>query len=357
MGMSHLCAVVVAILGTSVSALAAPSHFSDPLTQPAQMTESSIRAPVIAIARAGSALVAAGQRGHILRTTSPTSAWTQQSTPVSTDIVAISFSSMSRGWAVGHDGVVLSTVDGGATWRRQLDGNEAYKIQLAYYEHLAASGDAAAQREASRLKKNGTRSPAWPFLDVWFKNDTDGYLVGAFGVVLHTADGGKSWAPLTDRLENAGRMHLYAIQGDGDEVYIAGEHGIALRLDPLSGRFRSMNAPYNGSFFGVVAHKGRVVIYGLNGHAFLSEDRGQTWKALVTGTFQSIVGHTVTPKGDLLFATSGGKILRLQNTSTTLSEAGLVKVGEIFGITAIDERNAVVATSVGPKSISLSDRP
>jgi photosystem II stability/assembly factor-like uncharacterized protein len=151
-------------------------------------------------------------------------------------------------------------------------------------------------------------------------------------------------------------MHLYAIQGNGEDVYIAGEHGTALRLDPVTGKFRSMNTPYKGSFFGVVAHAGRVVIYGLNGHAFLSEDSGETWKALDTGTTQTIVGHAVTPKDDLLFVTSGGKIMRLRSASTALADAGVVKVGETFGIAAFDERTAVVATSVGPKSVLLSDR-
>ncbi|MGF6997102.1 YCF48-related protein [Paraburkholderia sp. GAS32] len=356
MRLFHLTTCLIATLGISFNAIATPLNFSDPVERPALLTGSSIRAPVMAIAHAGSTLIAVGQRGHILRAASSDSTWHQVGAPVSTDLVAVSFPSPGRGWAVGHDGVVLRTVDGGATWTRQMDGNEAYKIQLAYYEKLGASGDATAQREASRLKKNASRTPAWPFLDVWFRNDSDGYLVGAFGIVLHTSDAGKNWVPLTDRLDNPQRMHLYAIQGDQDDVYIAGEHGTALRLDPATGRFRSMNPPYTGSFFGVAARDGQIVIYGLNGHAFLSEDRGRTWKALNTGTTQTIVGHTTTPKGDLLFATSGGKIMRLHGTSIDFDEVGVAKAGEIFGITMFNEHTAVVATSVGPKSVQLSNQ-
>ncbi len=35
------------------------------------------------------------------------------------------FSHAAKGWAVGHDGVVLHTSDGGESWRMQLDGNQA----------------------------------------------------------------------------------------------------------------------------------------------------------------------------------------------------------------------------------------
>ena len=34
-----------------------------------------------------------------------------------------------------------------------------------------------------------------PFLDVLFSDASEGFVIGAFGLVLRTRDGGKSWEP------------------------------------------------------------------------------------------------------------------------------------------------------------------
>jgi photosystem II stability/assembly factor-like uncharacterized protein len=345
---------LVTSLAIAANALALPSNYEDPLEQPAQMSDLQLRAPVLAITGAGTALIAVGQRGRILRATSPTSPWRQMAVPVSTDLVAVSFPSPNHGWAVGHDGIVLSSSDGGVSWQRRLDGRRAYQIELSYYKALAARGNAGGLREVRYLKKVASRAPAWPFLDVWFKNDSDGYLVGAFGMIFHTSDGGTSWTPMTDCADNPKRLHFYAVRGDADDTYIAGEQGTSLKFDSGKGRFVAMNAPYKGSFFGVAAQGARVVVYGLNGHAFLSDDRGSTWHALDTGTTQSIVGYAATPHGDLLFATQGGKIMRLQAKGTSISMAGIETAEEVFGIASTGDGNAVIATSTGPRSIQLS---
>jgi photosystem II stability/assembly factor-like uncharacterized protein len=355
MGLLRQGAGLVALLAMAAGALALPSHFEDPLERPAQISDLALRAPVLGTAAAGSALIAVGQRGHILRQSSPTSPWHQVRVPVSTDLVAVAFPSPDHGWAVGHDGIVLSTRDGGVTWQRRLDGHMAYEIELSHYEALAARGDATALRELRFLKRMASQAPARPFLDVWFKSDKDGYLVGAFGMVFRTSDGGSSWVPMAERTDNPKRLHLYAVRGDADNTYVAGEQGTTLRLDAATGRFIAMNAPYKGSFFGVAVQKARVIVYGLKGHALMSEDRGHTWLVLETGTTQSIVGSAVDPRGHVLFATQGGRILRLRAKDTRLSEAGTVKAGEVFGMASAGDGRTVMATSAGPKAVQLGE--
>ena len=46
--------------------------------------------------------------------------------PVSSDLFAVHFANASKGWAVGHDGVVLASSDGGQSWTKQLDGLEGF---------------------------------------------------------------------------------------------------------------------------------------------------------------------------------------------------------------------------------------
>jgi len=333
--------------------MALPAHFEDPLQQPAQITPMSLRSPVLAVAQAGTGLVAVGQRGHILRKLSPTATWVQVAAPVSTDLVAVSFSSPEHGWAVGHDGVVLSSSDGGQSWQRRLDGRMAWQAAVSFYEARAAQGDEAAQHQLNYLKKVAAQAPAWPFLDVWFRSDSDGYLVGAFGLILHTTDAGNSWTPMMDLTDNAKRLHLYAVRGHGDDVFIAGEQGIVLRLDAATGRFVAVPLPYKGSLFGVAVQANRVVVYGLGGHVLLSDDHGATWRVLETGTTQSFVGSAERPDGALLLVTQGGKIMQLPANAMQLSASGQAIAGEVFGIAPEGDNGVVVATSTGPKPVRL----
>jgi photosystem II stability/assembly factor-like uncharacterized protein len=348
---------VACVLGIAMNALALPAHFEDPLQRAAQITPFSLQSPILALAQAGNALVAVGQRGHILRKSSPTATWVQVAVPVSTDLAAVSFPSPAHGWAVGHDGVVLSSTDGGQSWQRRLDGHKAWQTAVSYYEGRSAHGDEAAARQLRYLQKVAAQAPAWPFLDVWFRTESDGYLVGAFGLILHTTDAGNSWTPLMDLTDNPKRLHLYAVRGQGDAVFIAGEQGIVLRRDAATGRFAALSLPYKGSFFGVAVQATRVVAYGLSGHAMLSEDRGNTWRALESGTTQSFVGYAVRPDGSLLLVTQGGKIMQLSANATQLSALGHAMAGEVFGIAPSGDDGVVVATSTGPKPVRLGGTP
>ncbi|CAG4895702.1 Ycf48-like protein [Paraburkholderia saeva] len=348
---------VACMLGIAVNAMALPAHFEDPLQQPAQITPISLQSPVLAVAQAGAGFVAVGQRGHILRKASPTATWVQVAAPVSIDLVAVSFPSPDHGWAVGHDGVVLSSSDGGQSWQRRLDGHKAWQSAVSYYEGRVAHGDEAAAHQLNYLKKVAAQAPAWPFLDVWFRNASDGYLVGAFGLILHTTDAGNSWTPMMDLTDNPKRLHLYAVRGHGDDVFIAGEQGLVLRLDVATGRFAALSLPYKGPFFGVAVQATRVVVYGLSGHVLLSDDRGATWRALDTGTAQSFVGYAIQPGGALLLVTQGGKIMRLAPNATQLSASGHAIAGEAFGIAPAGDDGVVVATSTGPKPVRLGGAP
>lgn len=348
---------VVCVLGIAVNAMALPAHFADPLQQPAQITPIALHSPVLAVAKAGTGFVAVGQRGHILRKSSPTATWVQVAVPVSSDLVAVSFPSPKQGWAVGHDGVVLASNDGGQSWQRRLDGDKVRQDVVSYYESRSAKGDEAAGRQLSYMKKVAAQAPAWPFLDVWFRNNSDGYLVGAFGLILHTTDAGNSWTPIMDLTDNPKRLHLYAVRGHGDDVFIVGEQGIVLRLDAATGHFVAVSLPYKGSLFGAAVQATRIVVYGLGGHVLLSDDHGATWRALETGTTQSFVGSAERPDGVLLLVTQGGKIMQLLANASQLSTSGQAIAGEVFGIAPEGYDEVVVATSTGPKPVRLVGAP
>src|SRR5262245_37489421 len=275
--------LAAAALTLPVSALA--QAFRDVLDTPAAVSSAAPKRVINGLARAGSRVVAVGQRGHVVYSDDAGRTWAQATVPVSSDLVAVAFPSASHGWAVGHDGVVLHSADAGATWVRQLDGR------------------------VRQLDGRSTKQDAdVPLLDVWFENERAGFVVGAFNLILRTSDGGKTWQSWSERAENPKGLHLYAVRAIGEDLYIAGEQGLLLKLDREAGRWRALELPYKGTLFGITGNAKSVLVFGLRGHAFRSVDRGRSWQKIETGLQVGVTGGT-TDAGRMVLVSNAGHVL------------------------------------------------
>lgn len=301
-------------LGTTLALLQGLSHaagYIDVLDLPARDSALAIRSPLLGVTRAGERLVAVGQRGHIVYSDDCGKDWQQAAVPVSADLNAVNFPSATQGWAVGNDGVVLHTGDGGVTWSKQLDGRQIGALLVEHYGALARVEPANEQwatlaADGQRLIEEGADKP---LLDVWFANEKVGYVVGVFNLILRTEDGGLHWTPFQDRTDNPQGLHLNAITSTGDALYIVGEQGLLLKWDESGQRFLALESPYQGSFFGVIGKPGEVLVYGLRGHVFRSNDAGASWKTLKTGLQVSITAATQDDKGRYLLFSQAGQML------------------------------------------------
>ena len=162
-----------------------------------------------------------------------------------------------------------------------------------------------------------------PLLDVWFEDARNGFVVGAFGLMLHTADGGASWQPLLHATDNPKTLHLYAVRGIGGDVYIAGEQGLLLKLDRASGRFRALELPYKGTLFGVIGNDRAVVAYGLRGNVVRSTDGGRSWQAVPTGVQVGLTAGIVDAQGRIVLVSQAGHVLISRDDGATFA---LIKI-------------------------------
>lgn len=320
---SRLAAPVLVTLSLVAAPVVAAGGFQDLLDTPARESALATKTLLNGLAAAGQRLVAVGQRGHIVYSDDNGQSWKQGKVPVASDLVAVSFPSAQRGWAVGHDGVVLHTADGGTTWTRQLDGRSAGQRLWTYYKDLAEKGllggllgsaDESA-RLLAEVEKVAGQGADNPFLDVWFADEQNGFIVGAFNLIFRTADGGKTWEPWFHRSDNPTRLHLYAVRGIGGAVYVAGEQGLLLKLDTASGasapsaRFKAVTTPYKGTYFGLLGSKDAVLVHGLRGNAFRSTDGGSSWQKVETGVQEGLTGATTLGDGRLVLVSQSGKVL------------------------------------------------
>jgi photosystem II stability/assembly factor-like uncharacterized protein len=243
----------------------------------------------------------------------------------------------TRGWAVGHDGVILATADGGATWKLQLDGFQAA-------ERVAGSTNP----EARRFREQGADKP---FLDVWFEDARHGYAVGAYNLLFHTADGGATWESWFDRAENPKLFNLYAIRPAGGELYIAGEGGLVLKLDRAQQRFRAVPTPYAGSFFGIADGGATAVVFGLRGNVYTTGDAGRSWTRVDARLAGSVVAAVRAKDGKLLLADTAGRIAASADGGRTFERFVLNRSAPLAGLADTGEGHYVI---VGPRGLTLA---
>ncbi|NMF89715.1 WD40/YVTN/BNR-like repeat-containing protein [Aromatoleum petrolei] len=337
-----------------IAALPAAATFRDPLETPAQMNLELARSSrLTAVTRAGDRLVAVGPRGHILVSDDQGANWKQAEVPVSVDLVAVRFVTPRQGWVVGHDGVVLHSTDGGSTWTKRLDGQQAIRIMKDYFVQRADMGHEDARNLLSEVARYEEEGPTKPFLDVLFLNEQEGFIVGAFGQAFHTGDGGKSWKPLLGRIDNPRSLHIYALAQSGGRVYAAGEQGMLLKWDGERERFDAMASPYRGSFFGLLGTDAGLVAYGLRGNAFASRDGGASWSELKTGVTDAITGAAGLGGEAVVLATQGGKLL-VDRGQGELQELPVTRPMAYFSLANAGPRSLVVVGSGGVQVESIS---
>ncbi|HEY6134605.1 MAG TPA: YCF48-related protein [Rubrivivax sp.] len=320
----------------------AKGAWRDVLETPARPSALAPNALLSGLARAGARVVAVGQRGHVLTSDDVGKTWQQGQVPVSSDLVAVHFASADAGWAVGHDGVVLASKDGGRNWIRQLDGRSLGGVLVKHYTQL---GDAKWLAEAKRFEAQGAENP---LLDVWFDDANNGVVVGAFGLVLRTADGGATWEPLLHATDNPKALHLYAVRRVGGQLFIVGEQGLMLKHDSGSGRFVALTTPYPGTLFGVLGNDRVVLAHGLRGNVVRSTDRGLSWQAVPTGVPVGLTAGTLDESGRIVLVSQTGHVLISSNDGASFTP---VKRERALPAAAVVSVNAKTLMLAGPRGV------
>ena len=231
------------------------------------------KAPLVAMARAGSRIVAVGDQG-IIMLSDDGATWRQAtSVPVDELLTSVVFVDDLRGWAVGHAGVVLSSEDGGEHWilQSRLDG-----------------------------------SPV--LLSIWMNSSGQGLISGAYGYAVRTENGGKTWAQV--KPEGDDDYHLnQIIPGANGALFIASEAGMAYRSLDGGRHWRLLDTGIDGSLWtGTALRDGRLLLGGMSGRLIFSDNQGETWQELDTGLHDAITGIIELRDGRIALVGNGGVV-------------------------------------------------
>lgn len=332
----------------------------DPLEQPSIIQDLSRPQPAVAIAQAGGNLVSVGLRGLIMISSDGGNSWSPSTSPVASDLVQVYFRDELHGWAVGHDSVLLATTDGGKSWEVRLDGRRLVTLLREHYSTAVGIDEYEAESLLGEvdLALSTSSDPdvmATPFLDVFINDNGEGFLLGAFGMLLHTIDDGMTWQPWIERTENERRMHLYSIDMHGEQAYISGEQGLVMRLDRELGRFARVETPYTGTFFGVHVRDGLVMAYGLRGNLYVSRNEGLSWDRVDTQQQASLVDSLEDGPNHFILVSQRGELIRLDSRNLETARLEVPFSGEVSSAAMVDgSRELMVTQFSGVRKIDIS---
>ncbi|MGI9292918.1 MAG: WD40/YVTN/BNR-like repeat-containing protein, partial [Pseudomonadales bacterium] len=236
-----LIAIVIGLSHLPVEA--APSNY-------ALQLPGVVHSEFLDVKLAGQRVVAVGERGHIVYSDNNGESWTQARVPTTVMLTRLFFIAPETGWAVGHDGNILVTSDGGVDWEMQRHGLSAQedineknlgrakeRVKDLKADLKKATGADAelelqeqldeaefALEDARDIMQDTVYPP--PLMDVWFSNEEQGFASGAYGTLLYTTNSGRKWLDWSHKVDNPEQLHLNGIAGDGDgKLCIASEWG------------------------------------------------------------------------------------------------------------------------------------
>lgn len=176
-----------------------------------------------------------------------------------------------------------------------------------------------------------------PLHDVFFLDSTHGYAFGAFGLFFSTDDGGRTWSPVEapSVLEEGYHLNGMTRLADGT-VLLVGESGL-LGISGDGSSWERLPSPYEGSFFGAVPRGDRgAMVFGLRGNAYVTDDvRGGQWRKVNLATVSSIFGGAPMSDGSIVLVGADAVVLTVladETVERVPTFAGVASSGTISGI-------------------------
>ena len=250
---------------------------------------------------------AVGADGAILATSNGGENWNVQNSDALKTLRDIQFLDTQNGWAVGDNGTVITTTNGGENWTIVETGvdENLRSIKMLNPTNGWIVGDNSLVLKTSDGGDSWESESLFPddtlqLNSIVFIDDSKGWLGGEEGTILHTADGGETWnSQETGLLDFDINDFFFLDENNGWAVCSGGASNVFGRIirtqdGGTTWEQVATNFPY--AFYAVhfvSPTKGWIAGFGFSGNNLLvTNDGGETWNTdtnlRTTGTIYSL---------------------------------------------------------------------
>ncbi len=264
--------------------------------------------------------VAVGQDGAVLTSANGGASWTGRVPGTRDTLSAVSCPSRNLCVAVGEEGAIVTSTDGGRTWTSRTSGTD---FDLDGVACPSTSACVAVGGTTVLVSTNGGASwskanqPAGTYAALQSVTCTAGsacLAVGSDGAILASADGGAQWASRPSGTS----ANLYAVTCPTSTACTAvGEDGtVAISTDGGS-TWRNHGAGTAQSLYGVSCPApGQCLAAGTGGTILASTDGGATWESRPSGTTDNLWGVACPTTRDCLVGSMDGVLVSTDGGTT-----------------------------------------
>ncbi|WER48408.1 YCF48-related protein [Cupriavidus sp. WKF15] len=273
----------------------------------------------------------------------------------------------SRVVTVGEHGIVLLSDDDGKSYRQAdkvplratlnavhfADPQQGWAV--GHWGAILHTADGGRTWQTQRLDTKIDQ----PLFSVYFRDTMHGVAVGLWSLMLRTEDGGKTWTQVElphPAAQKGADANLYAVFAGGPgALLVAAERGRILRSVDDGATWTYVETGYQGSFWaGTYLKSGALLVGGLKGTIYRSDDAGASWKPAASPAKSSVTAFreqdgkvfATALDGVLLTSADDGKSFvatqradRLPLTAAAVASSGVLLQYSKAGVVAAGSRH------------------
>ena len=254
--------------------------------------------------------------------------WQAQASGTSEVLLGVAFTSINNGYAVGTNGTIRITSNGGISWSSQPSGTNRFLRDVSFSDstHGVIVGE-------SGLILRTTDGATWNqqvsgttqhLVHVHLLNNSVGMASGQGGVILKTTDGGVSWTPQTSgtTAEIPG-IHLL----DENTAVAVGFGGTIRRTTNGGATWSPISvAGFTLDLRSVHFSGNTGIAVSMGGGILRSTDAGQSWNQVSSGTTNALFAVKFRD-ANTVFAAGTARVLVSRNAGSSWSQATTTPFG------------------------------
>lgn len=265
---------------------------------------------------------AVGNEGVVMKSTDGGDTWSVLNSGVTSDLRDVYFTSVMHGFAVGADGTCIVTLDGGNTWS-VVDlsvSNTLRSIQFVNEDSGWIVGNNGVVFHTSNGGLTWTQQVSGvseTITSVYFVNENLGWACGFNGLILHTINGGVSWNTQVSNTSN----NLFAISFATEFTGMCvGANGTILRtIDGGSNWFAVESNTSYPLYAALFIDEENAYTAGGGGTILKSTSGGSSWEAEEYITSQGLKGMARSSE-EIFICGESGKVLRSYDGSVSIAD-------------------------------------